>query len=293
MKNFEQRAGTAKTRADAMRRAIAATSSPQPPPPSPDAYHLAVRVTGADQALGFPGVVVEIGDPRDAKATPIASATTDVDGNVTLTVGPELAKEIDKRDATISAFSPSGKLLARLPDGVCVRLNQVETKVLTVKESGETTPLKEAALETRASREMLLESLAARTQSLAKDRSEKLANLDCKLQDVDALVAEIEKPVDLADIVARAKPYEPPPGRGGPSPGSTPPTPGAPPGRDTPRDSSPGGDVPPVGPGRGTPPGDITPSPEPKPPRETPPVPKPKRARTTRAAKVPKAGKKK
>jgi hypothetical protein len=239
-KDFEERAASGKTRVDAMRRAMAASSSPQPPPASPDAYHLAVRVTGTDQALGFPGVLVEIADPRDPKAAPIASATTDVDGNVTLTVGPEFAKEIDKRDTTITAIGPSGKVLARLPDSVCVRLNQVETKVLTIKESGETTPLKEAALATRASREMLLESLTARTQSLAKDRKEKLANFDCKLQDVDALVAEIEKPVDLAELVARAKPYEPPPSSDG-----------TPRGPDTPpRDNPPGGGRSPVDPGR-------------------------------------------
>lgn len=264
---LEQRAAAAKTRTDAMRRAMAAAAAPQPPEPSADAYHLAVRVTGADQALGFPGVLVEIADPRSPRATPIASATTDVDGNATLTVGPELAKELDKRDTTVTALSPSGKVLARLPDGVCVRLNQVETKVLTVKESGETAPLKDAALETRASREVLLENLTARTQSLAKDRRERLANFDCRLQDVDALVAEIEKPVDLAELMARAKPFEPPPSGGAPSPsGGTPPTGGVPPGRDTPsRDLPPRAGASPIDEARAAEPTDAAPAPATKP----------------------------
>lgn len=273
VQDFEGRAATAKSRSDAMRRAMAATAAPQPPPATADAYHLAVRVTGADAALGFPGLLVEVADPRNPNAAPIASATTDVDGNATLTVGPELAKEMDKRDITVTVFSPSGKVLAREPEGVCVRLNVVETKVITLKESGETAQLKEAALETRASREQLLESLAARTQSLGKERSERLANLDCKLQDADALVAELEKPVDLADLVARAKPYDPPPGGGSPSPG-TPPSGGSPPVRDPP----PGGGVSPVGsPGRVSQPtgGAPTPAPKPEPKPELKPEPKP------------------
>ena len=205
-RDFEQRTAHAKQISEAMRRAMAASAAPQAPQPRSDAYHVAVRVTGADPLLGLPGMVVQIADPRDAKAPPLASATTDVDGNATLTVGPGLARELDKRDTAVSVLSPSGKELARVADGVCVRLNQVETKVIPVKESGETAPQKQAALDTRASHEALLKSLEGRAQTLETGKKERLADFDCKLQDADAIVAELEQPPDLAQVFERAKP---------------------------------------------------------------------------------------
>ena len=209
--DFARSTATAKERTDAMRRGMAAAAAPQTPETTADAYHLSVRVTGADAALGFAGVLVEVADPRDPKAAPIVAASTDVDGNATLTVGAELAKEIDKRDTTIVVKSPSGKLLARVVDGACVRVGQVETRVLNVKESADTESLKSAAVATRASREALLESLSARAPSLVQEQKVRLAALDCRLHDVDAMVSELEKPVDLVDLLANVKPYDPPP----------------------------------------------------------------------------------
>jgi hypothetical protein len=203
-RDFEQQAVGAKARSAELRRAMAASAAPQTPEARSDVYHLAVRVTGADPMLGFPGLVVLIADPRNEQAPPIATGTTDVDGNVTLTVGPELARELDKRDTTVSVLSPDGKLLARLTDGVCVRLNQVETKLISVKESAETAPLKQAALDTRQSRESQLANAENRVQSLAKDREERLANLDCAVHEADSIVADLEKPPDLGEILKRA-----------------------------------------------------------------------------------------
>jgi hypothetical protein len=208
-RDFDERAVNARTRADDVRRALAASAAPQTPEAGKDVYHLAVRVTGADPLLGFPGAVVEIADPRSATAPPIATATTDVDGNATLTVGAELARELDKQDTTVTVSSPGGKVLARLTDGVCVRLNQVETKIIAVKESAETEPLKEAALATRTGREILLQNAEGRLQSLAKDREERLANLDCAVNEADAIVADLEKPPDLGQLLQRASRGQP------------------------------------------------------------------------------------
>lgn len=232
-RDFDQRAAGAKSRSEDLRRAMAASAAPHTPEAGRDVYHLAVRVTGADSRLGFPGLVVEIADPRNQEAEPLATGTTDINGNITLTVEAEAAKEIDKRDTTVTVFSPSGKVLVRMPDGVCVRLNQVETKVITVKESEETAPLRQAALDTRQSRELQLANADSRLQSLAKDREERLANLDCAVREADGIIADLERPPDFEEILKRALAgVAPRPSPAPSTPPSTPPpsnTPGTPP----------------------------------------------------------------
>ncbi len=257
-REFEQRAVNVKTRSEEVRRAMAASAAPQTPEAAPDVYHLAVRVTGADPLLGFPGLVVLVADPRAEQAQPIATGTTDVDGNVTLTAEAELARELDKRDTTVSVLSPDGKILARLPNGVCIRLGQVETKVITLKESAETAPLKQAALEMRQGRESLLASAESRVQSLEKDREERLANLDCAVREADSIVADLEKPPDLGEILKRASARTP----GAAPAGTAPPTGTAPPAGTAP----PTGTAPPIG----TPPGTTRPTPTTPPPATAP-----------------------
>src|SRR5688572_16575021 len=69
-REFEQRAVNVKTRSDEVRRAMAASAAPHTPEAGSDVYHLAVRVTGADPLLGFPGLVVLVADPRSEQAAP-------------------------------------------------------------------------------------------------------------------------------------------------------------------------------------------------------------------------------
>ena len=88
-------------------------------------------------------------DPQNEKRA-LVHAITDRDGNAILTVPEAIAKKVDKRDTALEILSPAGKTLVRLPSAVCVRLNQVETKVVTLHDSPEIGPQKSAALQIRA-----------------------------------------------------------------------------------------------------------------------------------------------
>jgi hypothetical protein len=205
VKSFEKRTLHAKEQSAAMRRAIGAAAAPQTPTASANAYSVAVRVTSGDPPLGLPGLVVELADPRDEKSV-LDSATTDDDGNATLTVADEVAKAVEKQDTAVRVVGPSGKILLNVPDGVCIRLNQVETKVLKVKDSPEIAPAKESAVENRAQREVLLKSFESRADTLSSAREARLANIDCRLNDIDATIEDLDNPPDLAKWFADLAP---------------------------------------------------------------------------------------
>jgi hypothetical protein len=61
-----------------------------------------------------------------------------------------MAMKVDKRDTALEILSPAGKILLMIPSAVCVRLHQVETKVVTPHDSLEIGPQKIAALQIRA-----------------------------------------------------------------------------------------------------------------------------------------------
>ena len=134
--DFDRRITTAQERSDNFRRTVEATAAPPVIQASPNIFHLAVKVTTEDVRLGLPGLAVQIIDPRNEDLA-LMRAITDRDGNAILTVPEELAREVDKRDTTLEVRSPSDKTLVKLSGAVCVRLNQVETKLVTLQDSPE------------------------------------------------------------------------------------------------------------------------------------------------------------
>lgn len=189
--DFDKRVTRAQERSDDFRRTVEAASASPVIDADPNRFHLAVKVTTEDGRLGLPGVAVRIIDPRNKKLA-LVHAITDRDGNAILTVPEEIAKEVDNRDAAVEVLSPAGKALAKLPGAVCVRLNQVETKVVTLRDSREIGPQKSAALQIRSEREARVGNLAARIDSLKREREARLHDLDCRLEDNEAIIAELE-----------------------------------------------------------------------------------------------------
>ena len=189
--DFDTRIAAARTRSEDFQKSVEGTAAPPVIQASPDTYHLAVKVTTESTHLDLPGLAVQIMDPRNEKIG-LVQAITDRDGNAVLTVPEEIAKEADKRDTSLAVLSPTGKTLAELPGAVCVRLNQVETKVVTLSDSPEIEPHKSAALAIRSDRQARVGILAARIQTLQREREARLQDLDCRLEDNEAIIAELE-----------------------------------------------------------------------------------------------------
>jgi hypothetical protein len=73
-----------------------------------------------------------------------------------------------------------------------VRLNQVETKLVTLQDSPEIAPHKSAALAIRSEWEARVVTLAARVETLKQEREARLHDLDRRLEDNEAIIAELE-----------------------------------------------------------------------------------------------------
>ncbi len=194
-RDFDKRVVAVQQRSNDFRKSVEAANAPSVVKAAADKYHLVIKVTIEDSGLGLSGLVVQIRDPRNEKQV-LVGTVTDLDGNGILTVPDEVAKGVDKRDAALEVLSPAGKTLIKLPGAVCVRLNQVETKVVSIKDSVEIRPQKNAAFRIRAEREARLGHLAARIDSLKSERAAQLHNLDCKLEDNEAIIAELEMKSD-------------------------------------------------------------------------------------------------
>jgi len=189
--DFDNRIAAARRRSDDFRKSVEVAVGPPVVQASPNIFHLLAKVTIKDTRLALPGLAVQIMDPRNEK-TVLVQTVTDREGNAILTVPEEIAKEVDKRDTALEVLSPGGKTLAKLPGAVCVRLNQVETKVVTLPDSPEIEPHKNAALGILSEREARVASLAARIETLKREREDRLHDLDRKLEDNEAIIAEIE-----------------------------------------------------------------------------------------------------
>lgn len=229
--DFDKRIAAAQQRSDDFRKFIDTAVAPPLVQASPNTYLLAVKITTED--IGLPGLVVQILDPRNEKLA-LVQAITDLDGNAILSVPEEVAKqlgkrdvapkEVDKCDLALEVLSPTGKILKTLPGAVCLRLNQVETKVVTLADSPEIELYKKAALGIRSDRKARVASLAARMETLKRERDARLHDLDCRLEDNEAIIAELEpkgdtpqplKPEPSQDVPPRAESskHEGPPAR--------------------------------------------------------------------------------
>lgn len=201
--DFKQRAMAAQERSDAFRKSIEEAAAPPVVGASPDAYQVGVKVvTEKDDRLGLGDISVQIFDPKNEKAALVEGFTND-DGNAVLVVPPQLAKEFDKRDMTLQVLDPTGKPLARLPNAVCIRVGQTETRVIKVKENEPTRERRREAEARRDDKEGRARHLAGRSELIRKTRDSVFEVLDCRLKDSEAIVAELEKPAPQATEPAR------------------------------------------------------------------------------------------
>lgn len=189
--DYDRRIAAAHQRSEDFRRSLEAAAACPAVQPSPDKFHLAVKTILEDQRLGLPGLVVEIVDPRNEKIA-LVQAVTDMDGNAILSIPESIAKELDKHEAVLTVRGSTAKELLRIPATVCIRPNQVDTKIVVVPDDPDLEPERTAAQGMRAQRNARLETLAARPETLKREGEERLSELACKLADNEAIVAELE-----------------------------------------------------------------------------------------------------
>jgi hypothetical protein len=224
--DFDERIAAARTRSDEFRKSIAAAAVPPVVQASPNTYLLVAKVTIKDASLALPGLGVQIMDPRNEK-TALAQAVTDLDGNAILSLPEEIARELDKRDTALEVLAPGGQTLLEMPGAVCMRLNQVETKMIALPDSPDIEAHKIAATKIQSEREARVSILAARIDTLAREREDRLHDLDCRLADNEAIIAELETtggaaPPSPAAAARDEPPPADPPGKEGAPPTARP-----------------------------------------------------------------------
>jgi hypothetical protein len=206
-REFDERIAAARTRSEDFGKATEAAGSSAAVRPDLQTYHLGVRVTAAaDARLGLPGLVVQVTAPRDKIA--LAKTLTDSDGNARLVVRAIEARKGTKAGATLEILTVDGKSLQRLPDAVYIRPNQAETKVVSLKDSAETAPLRRVALEMRSQREARAREMVTSIDRLHNEREGRLRDLDERLEADRQMIAQLEGATATATAEA-ARPAEP------------------------------------------------------------------------------------
>jgi hypothetical protein len=191
-RDFDARIAAAQRRSEGFGKTTEAAASPPVVQPDPLTFHLAARVMAEKTRLGLPGLVVRMMDPRQPEAV-LVQHVTDRDGNVVLTVPAENASQLEKRDTTLEILTPAEKSLQKIPDAVCIRLNQVETKVVALPDSPDTQPHQAAAVEVRSEREAHARNLTARIDRLRQERESRSDDLDCRLEQNENIIAALEQ----------------------------------------------------------------------------------------------------
>jgi hypothetical protein len=190
-KDFEERIEAAES---GRSRSVGSVNAPVPlvVEPAQDTFVLAVKVTGRDPHLGLPAIVVRLMDPRTPESA-LAESVTDRDGNVILSISPDLAKQVDIVHSDVEVATIPGKVLQKLSGAACIRLNQTETKVISLQDSADIQPNKDAALEFKSEREARAQSIAGKVDHLKLEREARLRDLDCRLQQIQEIITEIGK----------------------------------------------------------------------------------------------------
>lgn len=205
-KDFENRVTATQQRSEALKNVAKAATSPPVVEPDPNTFHAAVRVVSEkDDGLGLPHLTVQLLHPQRERAILVESSTNH-DGNTVLTLPPELAKELDKIDVPLQVLDPTGKPLATVENAFCIRVGQIETRVVKVAEVDTIAEHTKLALETRAEREAHATRVAGRSEVLRKELQNVIEVLNCRLEDNEAIVAELEKPRTAATEPSEERP---------------------------------------------------------------------------------------
>jgi len=191
-KDYDARIAAAGDNSIALRAAFDSAGNPPTVAADPETFHLAVKVTTEDVRLGLPGLAVRLVDPEKSDQ-PIAQATTDIDGNVILSIPKDRAKELDKTDLTVQVLGADGKPIQTVARGSCVRLNQTETRVITLA-SSLVKNLRAAALQRRDERQAQVVAAEGKAERLKQQRDALLEVTQCRLDEDQKIIQDFQPP---------------------------------------------------------------------------------------------------
>ncbi|HXB69526.1 MAG TPA: hypothetical protein VNY05_14845 [Candidatus Acidoferrales bacterium] len=192
-REFDDRLAAARQQSASLLRVNEAAAAPLVFQAVPGAYHVVVKVTDAGGLLGLPGMTAQLMDPRTPEV-PLVQAVTDAAGNAVLAVTAETAKEMNTLHAALRVVDLNGKVLQKIAGATCIRLNQTETKVVPLADAPEIASNKTAALAERSRREAYAQRVNAKVDLLQQERDDRLRELDCKLQQNQAIIDSIQSP---------------------------------------------------------------------------------------------------
>jgi hypothetical protein len=189
--DFDQRIAATRDQGAALSRINEAAAAPVVIAAVPNTYQIAVKVAAADGLLELSGLTVQLMDPKQ-QGRPLAEAVTDTGGNAVFSVPAETAKGLDNMHTAINIADQSGKVFQKVPDAACIRINQTETKVIALQDSAQIQASKAAAQEARDQRQAQAQRLNTKIDLLQKERESRLATLDCKIQQNQAIIDAIQ-----------------------------------------------------------------------------------------------------
>jgi hypothetical protein len=192
VKDYDARIAVAGDNAVALRASFDSAGNPPTVPVDLETFHLAVKVTTEDVRLGLPGLAVRLVDPNKSDEV-IAQATTDIDGNTILSVPKDRAKELDKTDLTVQVIGADGKPIQRVDRGACVRLNQVETRGITLARSL-VKDLQVAVLQRREVRQAQVAAAEGKAERLKQQRDALLEVTQCRLDEDQQIIRDFQPP---------------------------------------------------------------------------------------------------
>ncbi len=187
------RATEAQAQIVALQENLRTAAAPIAAAADPTKFQLAAKAVDQKSQLGLPGMTVQLVDPK-SPGTPVATGTTDANGNVLLSVSKKQADTLAKAGSglTLNILNAQGKKVQTLNNVLTSRANQVETQVASLPASADTAASAELANRTNEQRTAVITSLNAKTDQLqAAFASRKLA-IQTQVTEIQNTIAAIQ-----------------------------------------------------------------------------------------------------
>lgn len=181
------------TQVTALQGKLRAASLPPSLTADPNKFQFVAKAVDQQSQLGLPGLTVQLSDPRKP-GTPVASGTTDSNGNAVLSLTKDQAEGLanDKTDLTLTILNSDGKTLYTAPKVVCVHTDHVETQIAAIASSADTAAALGVANQLNAADVALLNSVNAKADQLNAAFAARKQDLQTKIVQVQSTIAAIQ-----------------------------------------------------------------------------------------------------
>ena len=197
---LKSRVASTQAQIAALRTKMRLGSVPPVPAANPNLFQLVAKAVDQQSQFGLAGLTVKLFEPGDSE-NPVATGTTDSNGNAVLSLSRQKAASLAKEKAgelTISILSSDGKSIYSAPYAASVHANQVETHIATIPASQDTAASLAFATQQSASDSALLESLTAKLDQLKTFYSSQKKDIQNQVATMNATITAINAELDSA-----------------------------------------------------------------------------------------------